>query len=73
MPKKATIIINLLPEASNSSIIQIENKIRNEASIPLCMSIEKIAIEDINATYRSWEKQGISNKVARALMELYTQ
>jgi hypothetical protein len=73
MPKKAIIILNLLPKAFNASPIQIENEIRNKASIPWCRDIEKIAIEDNDATCKSWEKQGIPKNAARALMDLYTQ
>ena len=50
MVKKAHIIINLLSEASDVLIIQIEEKIRNEAKIPLCKEIEKVAIEDIESS-----------------------
>ena len=73
MTKKATIIINLLPEASTSTRVQIEDEIRKEANIPWCKDIEKVAIDDVDAIYRNWEKRGISSNTARALLDLYTQ
>lgn len=73
MTKKATIIINLLPEASTSTKVQIEEEIRTGANIPWCKSIEKIAIEDIETIFKNLEKQGVSANAAQALMDLYTQ
>jgi len=73
MVKKAHIIINLLPEASKASIIQIEEKIRNEAKIPLCKNIEEVSIEDVEASYMKLKKHGISSNVARNLVDLYTE
>ncbi len=73
MYKKAHIIINLLPEASNVSPMQIEEKIRNEAKIPWCQEIDKVSIEDIEASYKKLKKHGISSNVARNLMDLYTE
>jgi hypothetical protein len=73
MVKKAHITINLLPEASESSIKQIEEKIRNEANIPWCKNIEEVSIEDNDESYRKLKKQGISSNVARNLMDLYTE
>jgi hypothetical protein len=67
MVKKAHIIINLLSEASDVLIIQIEEKIRNEAKIPLCKEIEKVAIEDIESSYINLKKHGFSNIVAKTL------
>ena len=73
MVKKAHIIINLLPEASKTSNIQIEEKIRNEAKIPLCNNIEQVSVEDTEASYMKLKKQGISSNVARNLVDLYTE
>jgi len=73
MSKKAHIIINLLPEASKASTIQIEEKIRNEAKIPWCKQIEKVSIEDTAASYMKLKKHGISGNVARNLVDLYTE
>jgi hypothetical protein len=73
MVKKAHITINLLPEASESSIKQIEEKIRNEANIPWCKNIEEVSIEDNDESYRKLKNQGISSNVARNLMDLYTE
>ena len=73
MSKKARIIIKLLPEASNVSITQIEERIMNEAKIPWCENIEEVSIEDIEASYRKLKKQGLSNNVARNIMDLYTK
>jgi len=73
MVKKAHIIINLLPEASKASIIQIEEKIRNEAKIPLCKNIEEVSIEDVEESYMKLKKHGISSNVARNLVDLYTE
>jgi hypothetical protein len=73
MTKKAHIVINLLPETSNASDIQLQEKIKNEAKIPLCKEIEKVTIEDVEDSYISLKKQGISQKVARNLMDLYTE
>ena len=73
MVKKAYIILNLLPEASNASIIQIEEKIKNEAKIPLCKEIEKVIIEDIESSYMNLKNHGVSNNVAKNIMDLYTE
>ena len=73
MTEKAIIIINLLPEASTTTWIQIEEEIRRKANIPWCKNIEKIAIDDIDTIVNNWEKQGISVKAAQALKNLYTQ
>jgi hypothetical protein len=73
MAKKAHIIINLLPEASKASIIQIEEKIRNEAKIPWCKQIEEVSIEDTEASYMKLKKHGISSNIARNLVDLYTE
>ena len=73
MVKKAYIVINLLPEVSNASIIQIEEKIKNEAKIPWCKEIEKVTIEDIDSSYMNLKNHGISSNVAKNLMDLYTE
>ena len=73
MVKKAHIIINLLPEASKASTIQIEEKIRNEAKIPWCNNIEEVSIEDVETSYIELKNHGISSNVARNLVELYTE
>ena len=73
MVKKAHIVINLLPEASNASIIQIEEKIKNAAKIPWCKEIEKVTIEDIESSYMNLKNHGVSNNVAKNLMDLYTE
>jgi len=73
MVKKAHIIINLLPEASKASTIQIEEKIRNEAKIPWCKNIEEVSIVDVEASYMKLKNHGISSNVARNLVDLYTE
>jgi hypothetical protein len=73
MVKKAHIIINLQPEASKASTIQIEEKIRNESKIPWCNQIEEVSILDVEASYIKLKKHGISSNVARNLVELYTE
>jgi len=73
MCKKALIVINLLPEASKASTIQIEERIRNEAKIPWCNKIEEVSIEDTEASYMKLKKHGISSNVARNLVDLYTE
>jgi hypothetical protein len=73
MVKKVNIIINLLPEASNVSSIQIEEKIKNEAKIPWCNEIEDISVEDDEASYMNLKKQGVSTNVAKNLVDLYTE
>lgn len=73
MVKKAHIVINLLPEVSNASIIQIAEKIKNEAKIPWCKEIEKVTIEDIDSSYMNLKNHGISSNVAKNLMDLYTE
>lgn len=73
MVKKAHIIINLLAEASKASTIQIEERIRNEAKIPLCKNIEEVSIDDTEASYMKLKKHGISGNVARNLVDLYTE
>jgi hypothetical protein len=73
MVKKAHIVINLLPGVYNASIIQIEEKIKNEAKIPWCTEIEKVTIEDIDSSYMNLKNHGISSNVAKNLMDLYTE
>lgn len=73
MVKKAHIIINLLPEASEASAIQIEEKIKNEAKIPWCKNIEEVSIADNEESYMKLKKQGITSNVARNLVDLYTE
>jgi hypothetical protein len=73
MVKKAHITINLLPEASKASNTQIEEKIRNEAKIPLCNNIEQVSVEDTEESYMKLKKHGISSNVARNLVDLYTE
>ena len=73
MYKKALIVINLLPEASEASTIQIEETIRNEAKIPWCKQIEEVSIEDVEESYIKLKKHGISSNVARNLVDLYTE
>jgi hypothetical protein len=73
MVKKAHITINLLPEASDASVFQIEEKIRNEAAIPWCKNIETVSVEDNDESYRRLQKQGIPSNVARNLLDLYTE
>ena len=73
MSKKAHIVINLLPEASEASVIQIEEMIRNEAKIPWCKEIEEVSIEDIEESCMNLRKHGISSNVARNLVDLYTE
>jgi len=73
MVKKIHIIANLLPEASNVPTDQIEKKIRNEAKIPCCTNIETVTIEDAEETIMNLTKQGVSNNVARNLVDLYTE
>jgi hypothetical protein len=73
MVKKVIIVINLLPEASKSSNNQIEEKIRNEAKIPLCSKIEQVSVEDTKESYMKLKKHGISSNVARNLVDLYTE
>jgi len=73
MVKKAHIVINLLPEASKASTIQIEERIRNEAKIPWCNKIEEVSIEDTEASYMKLKKHGISSNVARNLVDFYTE
>lgn len=73
MTKKAHIVFILLPEASKASVIQIEERIRNEAKIPWCKEIEEVSIEDNEESYMKLKKHGISSNVARNLMDLYTE
>ena len=73
MIKKAHIIISLLDEASKISTTQIKEKIRNEAKIPWCNEIEKVSIDDVEASYMKLKKHGISIDVARNLVDLYTE
>jgi len=73
MVKKVHITINLLPEASEASIIEIEEKIRNEAKIPWCNNIEEVSVEDAEASYMKLKKHGISSNVARNVVDLYTE
>lgn len=71
MVKRAHIVINLLPEASDELNIQIEEKIKTEAKIPLCKEIEKVTVEDIDTSYMNLKNHGISSKVAKNIMEIY--
>ncbi|MBT8171527.1 hypothetical protein KJN74_01470 [Candidatus Bathyarchaeota archaeon] len=71
MTKKAVIIVNLIPEASKSTIIEIEKTIRNGASIPWSKNIENISIQDTEKAYYNLKKQGLSKNVARSLIKMY--
>ncbi|PVX27746.1 MAG: hypothetical protein CW716_00650 [Candidatus Bathyarchaeum sp.] len=73
MVKKIHITVNLLPEASDASSGQIEEKIRNEAKIPWCKIIEEVSVEDADETILNLKKQGVSSNVARNLVDLYTE
>ena len=73
MYKKALIVINLLPEASKASTIQIKETIGNEAKIPWCKQIEEVSIEDVEKSYMKLKKYGISSNVARNLVDFYTE
>jgi hypothetical protein len=73
MVKKIHIIVSLLPEASAASTGQIEEKIRNEAKIPWCKNIEEVSVEDSEETIMNLKKQGVSNNVAKNLLDLYTE
>ena len=73
MVKKAHIIINLLPEASDTPTSQIEERIKNKATIPLCQKIEKVFVEDVDASYLNLKNHGIPSNVAKNLMDLYTE
>ena len=73
MNKKALIIVNLQADVCKSTIIQIKEKIRNEATIPWCKDIEKVVIEDIDTTYKNLKKQGLSSNIARTIVKLYTE
>lgn len=73
MCKKALILIKLLPEASKVSLIQIKERIREEATIPWCKEIEEVSIEDFEASYKKLKKHGLSNNVAQNIVDLYTK
>lgn len=73
MRKKAHIIINLLAEASNSSNIQIKERILKEAKIPWCKSIEEVSIEDVEGSYEKLRENGFSKNVAQNIIDLYTE
>ena len=73
MCKKVHIIVNLLAEASNSSVIQIRERIMKETKIPWCKNIEQVSIEDIEESYRKLKKQGLSKNVAQNIMDFYTK
>jgi hypothetical protein len=73
MVKKIHITVNLLPEASEASSGQIEEKIRNEAKIPWCKNIEAVSIEDDEEAIINLKKKGVSSNVARNLVDLYTE
>ncbi|MFA5364214.1 MAG: hypothetical protein WC325_03425 [Candidatus Bathyarchaeia archaeon] len=72
MPKKANITISLLPAASNTTVNEIQTRIKNESTIPMCQKIEHVTVENHEESYMDLKKHGISNNVARNLMELYT-
>jgi hypothetical protein len=73
MVKKVHIVISLLPKASMASVIQIEETIKKEATIPWCKQIEEVLIEDNEETYMNLKKHGVSSNVARNLVDLYTE
>jgi hypothetical protein len=73
MVKRAHIVINLLPEASDASSIQIEETIMKEAKIPLCNEIEDVSVEDIDKSYMNLKNHGISSNVVKNIMDLYTE
>jgi len=73
MCKKVHIIIKLLPEASEVSTMQIEERIRGEAKIPWCNEIEHVSVVDSEAAYTELKKQGVSSNVAQNIIDLYTE
>ena len=73
MVKKAHIVIKLLHDDSNASVIQIEERIKNEARIPLCKEIEKVSVEDVDASYVNLKNHGVSSNVVKNLMDLYNE
>jgi len=44
MPKKAIIVVNLVPESANAPNTQIKKEIKRESFIPWAKEIEKITI-----------------------------
>jgi len=73
MSKKVHLIINLAPEAQDAPVSQIEEKIKCEAKIPWCKDIEAVTVQDNDETYDVLTKNGISNNVARNVLDLYNQ
>ena len=73
MVKRAHIVINLLPEASDASSIQIEELIKKGAKIPLCSEIENVSVEDIEKSYMNLKNHGISSSVVKNIIDLYIE
>lgn len=72
MLKKANIHIKLHPEATSTSINEIESRIKKESKIPFCTEIQEVTIDDPEDSYVNLKKQGVSSNVARNLVDLYT-
>ena len=73
MHKKIHLTFSLLPETGDMSVVEIEEKIRNEAKIPWCNEIEQVSVEDSDESYTELKKQGVSSSVARNIVDLYTE
>jgi len=73
MAKKATIIISLVPEASEVANEEVEKEIRKEAQIPWCREIERVSIEELEDCYEELREHGLSKKVARNVVSFYEE
>lgn len=71
MVKKAYIVVDLVPEASQVSNSQIEREIKKEAQIPWSREIEKVSIEEVENPYKELRGHGFSKKVARNIVRFY--
>lgn len=73
MSKKVHLIINLTPEAQDAPASQIKERIKCESKIPWCKEIEEVTLQENDETYYVLTKNGISNNVARNILDLYNQ
>ena len=70
--KKATITIFLVSEAEAISNKEIEKQIKKESFIPFLAEFESVQIEEVKSSYEMLRGHGISQRVARNVVEFYS-
>ncbi len=69
MAKKVHIVAELLQEHSDLPVTLIQEKIRNESTIPWCNPIKEILVDDLNGYCKSLQNKGVSINVVKHLIQ----